>query len=346
MLRFLKILTFLLLLAPEAASARLAYSVTAETEGDRFYRILAEGGRRVVFAEGEIEVGDADRLEQFLAAEGIDAGMIVFDSPGGSLLEGLKLGRKIRELRHDTGIEAKEGGPAICASACAYAFAGGINRYYSEESGRLGIHQFYGGKDEPGAERQAQEISGLLVAYLTSMGVDALAFSVSTQAGAEEMVWLSEADATDLGFANNGVQPTWAELKMSGMRPYLKIEQERREGHGRVLFLCGDGQLHIMAGVVTDPDQSAFHSSISVRSYIELDGQEFLVKRAGGTSATDSVLWLERELDLRTVQAMLRASKLDIWTEGGGAVRWGGGVDLAPVRQKIREYAVACLAGE
>lgn len=66
---------------------------------------------------------------------------------------------------------------------------------------------------------QAQEISGLLVAYLSSMGIDALAFSLSTQAGAEEMFWLNEADAIELGFANNGVQPTWAELKMVDMRP-------------------------------------------------------------------------------------------------------------------------------
>lgn len=85
--------------------------------------------------------------------------------------------------------------------------------------------------------------------------------------------------------------------------------------------MCDEGQVYMMAGVVTDPEQSAFHASISVRSYIELDGQEFLVERSGGARATNSVLWLERAIDGVALRKLLTASKLDTWTAGGGAIR-------------------------
>lgn len=330
----------------DAAWAQLTFTVTPESESERVYRVLADGGRREVFAEGEISTGDAARLRSFLSENKIDDALIVLNSPGGALIEGLQLGRTIRELGHDTEVRSRSDDLGVCASACAYAFAGGHNRYYSTEAGLLGLHQFYGGAAGEKSEGQAQEISGLLVAYLTSMGVDALAFSVSTQAASDQMIWLTEDDAVGLGFANNGVEPTWAELKMAEMRPYLKIEQRRREGHARVLFFCDQGQLYMTAGVVTDPDQSAFHASISIRSYIELDGREFLVQGEGGAEAVDSVLWLDRTPNTAVVSALLSAKTLDIWTEGGGAMRWGGGLDLLPVREKIREYVTACRASQ
>lgn len=342
MFRWLVLTLLVATLLSEAAFAQLTFTVTPERESERMYRVLADGGRREVFAEGDIAVGDTMRLRRFLAENKIDDALIIFNSPGGVLIEGLQLGRMLRELGHDTEVRSRTSARGVCASACAYAFAGGLNRYYSTESGLLGLHQFYGGAPGKNAESQAQEISGLLVAYLTAMGVDALAFSVSTRAGSEEMIWLSEEEAVNLGFANNGVEPTWAELKMSDMRPYLKIEQRRRKGHARVLFFCDKGQVYMTAGVVADPDQSAFHASISIRSYIELDGRELLIQREGGAKAVDSVLWLDRTPSAAAISALLSARTLNIWTEGGGAVRWGGGLDLLPVREKLREYVTAC----
>jgi hypothetical protein len=74
-------------------------------------------------------------------------------SPGGSLLPALKLGELIRAGGYNTSLGE------ICASACAYALIGGVNRYIAQkDSGvdrdydnrnvdadgtKLGIHQFY-----------------------------------------------------------------------------------------------------------------------------------------------------------------------------------------------------------
>ena len=182
----------------------------------------------------------------------------------------------------------------------------------------------------------------MLVTYLTSMGVDANAFSVSTLADADDMVWLSSEDAENLGFANNGVQPTTAEIKTIDMQPYLRLDQVRSAGHARVILLCGTGGMAMMAGIIANKDEASFNSSISQRSYIELDGVEALVQGPGATVVEDDTLWLERGLDSQALAKVLSANQLDIWTEGGGAVRFGAMLDLRPVKSKLRAFVSDC----
>jgi len=113
---------------------------------------------------------------------------IVFDSPGGSLLGGMALGRLIRSRKLDTllapeyteerldkthpegfreRVVAKD---AVCASACSLAFVGGNTRAL-EEGALLGVHQFSsttGAMDESAAQVTVTAIA----AYVTEMGVD------------------------------------------------------------------------------------------------------------------------------------------------------------------------------
>lgn len=318
----------------------MEFSTEKESLAARLIRNIHEGGRRTVFADGEIVSGDTDRFVDFIRKSNISSAKIVLNSPGGSLIEGLMLGRAIRDFCFDTEIGERSGAPAMCASAAAYAYAGGFNRYYSKARGLLGVHQFSGAIDSDVnvVTSKAQEISGVIIEYLTQMGVDALAFSMSTRATSNAMVWLSEDEAQRLGFSNNGILATTAEIKLTDGKPYLKLEQSRDAGCARVLLFYDENRFHLMAGIVTDPEQSAFHCSISQRSYIELDHEEFLEAGPGGLFPEGSVLWLERELDVSVIRKILESSKLDIWTEGGGAIRWGGGLDLFPVRNKITDF--------
>ena len=78
---------------------------------------------------------------------------IEFNSPGGSLLGGIRLGRAIRMLAMNTSIGKTVLNSAfeehsfyhtekgICFSACAYAFLGGLTRVAN--GGEYGVHQFY-----------------------------------------------------------------------------------------------------------------------------------------------------------------------------------------------------------
>ena len=112
---------------------------------------------RVIEISGVIEKGDTDRLKVLVAASGfsecIAEGLcpynntISLNSPGGNLVEALKLGEFIAAQNFATLI-AKG---AVCESACALTFLGGYTNYegfffprrYVHETATLGIHRPY-----------------------------------------------------------------------------------------------------------------------------------------------------------------------------------------------------------
>jgi hypothetical protein len=312
---------------------------------------VATQGYLTIYASGTISEGDTDRFIAFVRNSELDIGQVMFDSPGGSLLEGVKLGRAIRALgfttaigvEHDLGSAAPS---AICASACAYAFAGGVLRYLSEND-RLGLHQFRSVTAQGVSERDAQLVSGLLVAYLTEMGVDANAFAVASVSEPNSIIWLTTDEAKVLNFAFDGVGETTAQIRLADMRPFLRLDQQKPGVELRVLILCWQRKLSIQAGIVTDPTQTQDLSDEEwlKRSYLELDGNELLqVPGVEGAYGQDSVVWLARELTARDASAFLRADGLGIWLDGFGSIRAGGTMDLRPVRDAMRNYFQQCYA--
>lgn len=116
---------------------------------------------------------------------------IEFVSPGGSLLPALQLGELIRAGKYDTSLGE------LCASACAYAIMGGVNRYIAQrefsadwdydnrnigaEGTKFGIHQFYqsASLDEPtkkafsAIDKSGDQIAmAILLEYTLRMGGD------------------------------------------------------------------------------------------------------------------------------------------------------------------------------
>jgi hypothetical protein len=280
----------------------------------------------------------------------VEAAKIHFNSSGGSLLEGMKLGRAIRTLQFDTTVGVYnpkyiEGANrySFCASACAYAFAGGLSRFLDEYTGKIGIHQFYSAGSSALSGETAQQVSGLIVAYLDQMGIDAKAFTVSTIADRNGMIWLTPTDALKLRFANNGVELPVAEIKLAGMTPYLRIQQDRHNVTVRVLFDCNNKQVRMTFGIVTDPTSAAMFAENQKRSYFELDGQEFLeVPGKSGATSNDSVTWVVRTLTPSALVRIIRADDLSAWIDGFGAVRYGGTLDMPTIREKVADFAKQC----
>lgn len=215
------------------------------------------------------------------------------------------------------------------------------------EGGRLGLHQFRSSSG-PGASRSdAQTISGILVSYLSDMGVDANAFAIASVTELTEIVWLSYDDALAYRFVNNGVSATTAELKMVDMRPYLRLNQVKPEAQLRALLICWDGGITIQAGIVTNPEQSANMADPdwTKRSYLELDFAELQpVPGIAGVQVQDSTVWLERALSPGQVNSLMATSDLGIWLDGFGMVRFGGAMDLRNVRDAIANYVKQCAA--
>ncbi len=69
----------------------------------------------VISIEGELLLGDEKKFTE--AALQNDMAVVVFDSPGGSTLAGVEIGRAIRLKGFLTYVP----GGAVCASACSYA---------------------------------------------------------------------------------------------------------------------------------------------------------------------------------------------------------------------------------
>lgn len=174
-------------------------------------------GAEWIAAEGEIVSSTADDLEKFFENSGYSENpggwSVRLNSPGGDLAGGLRLGKLIRRLKLDTEVGASEQEshgfwrrtPGIAASACAFAFLGGLSREVSE--GELGVHQFY---DAIALENPSEKvfnsldvsnhqfISALLIDYAVSMGVDPRFVAEAASTPPEKMRFLDSKRLEDL----------------------------------------------------------------------------------------------------------------------------------------------------
>lgn len=229
-----------------------------------------------IYAAGSIESGDTRRLALLLDQwQVIPGGTVVFDSPGGSLREGLALGRLIRERELHTDIRrmsADDGqvdGPAQCASAAAWAYLGGVFRHIHPDS-TFGIHRFYSPDSRVDAD-VAQVLSGELVEYLGTMGIDPDVFRLSTIAGRDEILIPNHEDLERLRIVTGNVlNVTWEYRNVEGFS-YLAGEQRDNRGLNKLLFLCGNGNLGIH-GYLDSPDPQMVVSSTPYRGWM-IDGK-------------------------------------------------------------------------
>ncbi|MBF9029682.1 hypothetical protein HKCCE3408_04675 [Rhodobacterales bacterium HKCCE3408] len=154
--------------------------------------IMTQGpDRDWISAEGRIGPGSAAALEAFLASLDTIPTDIVLDSPGGQVREALSIGRTIRAAGLTTHVGRLAGcgtpetatvRPGTCASACAYAFLGGTERFvdspvFGTSGSLIAFHAVRpaAGQGEIAPERLAaatRAVTAEIAAYVTEMGVD------------------------------------------------------------------------------------------------------------------------------------------------------------------------------
>lgn len=135
-----------------------------------------------VILSGEIVQGDADRFRSAVA--GLPAETIVrLQSPGGVALDGIRIGKLIRE--RGFGTYAPYG---VCASACGLIWLGGVDRWINPNA-RVGFHQAYTG------DARNNETSGvgnaLVGAYMNELGYSEVAIIFATALRPNQMAWIS-----------------------------------------------------------------------------------------------------------------------------------------------------------
>ena len=196
---------------------------------------------------GEIEAGDVERVGAEVAKyldRDVSRILFLFDSPGGSLIEGLRLGEFIASLPMMTSAQVGtlDNPAAICASACVYAFLGASFRYVSME-GQLGVHRFYGGSEEmAGAEAMdiSQTISAKITGYLRSRRVDPAFFEDIVASAPDEINWVSNARLREVGILTQGVASELVEYRNLNGNLALYIEQVADVGTSSLFLTCGE----------------------------------------------------------------------------------------------------------
>ena len=159
-------------------------------------------GLNAIAATGRIEAGDSEKLRRYLKTlPGKPNTAIYLSSPGGSLIEGLKLGYLFKEMRIKTVVEGDRPNN-LCASACALAFLGGHDSQgrpwrSSTTSSLLGYHQFYCGDGQQCRDEQAA------VSVILRFGRDVAApleiFIEMFNHPPQDMHWFSTSELCSLG---------------------------------------------------------------------------------------------------------------------------------------------------
>ncbi len=153
-------------------------------------RVEGSNSPAIIMITGAIKIGDADQFAAVAAS--ISSAVITMASPGGSLIEGLRIGQMIR----NRGFATLVPDGATCASACAFAWLGGYKRFLQPQ-GQIGFHAAYTIQDGKAVESGVG--NALAGAYLAQLGLGPEAIVYITLAHPKEITWLSEHDAKQVG---------------------------------------------------------------------------------------------------------------------------------------------------
>jgi hypothetical protein len=205
-----------------------------------------------IYADGEIVPGTTERLTKQTRFWGIiPGGVVYFNSPGGSVIEAMKLGDAIRKdgLFTSLGAQAPNEAPphpGLCASACTLAYLGGEFRFIDEAS-MFGVHRFFLDGGDLGSDT-AQMLSGLVVNYIVRMGADPKLFQLMTIEGKGSILSLPHNVLRDLRVVTDYAKNVIWSLENANDLIYLRAVQETTRGTNKLIFICDpDAELVVIA---------------------------------------------------------------------------------------------------
>ena len=171
----------------------------------------ADPAMSVVELSGKIERGDAQKVQDFLSSQRTGRQIAVhLNSPGGSLSDGLMMGRYFHANMIRTYVKDAR---AKCLSACSLAFLGGrdeatasVYRVKNADAA-LGFHSFRNNMpdreftlaDMHTAVATTQKIILMVADYMTAIGADLEFLSMMLEAPASSMNYISNEKALTLG---------------------------------------------------------------------------------------------------------------------------------------------------
>src|SRR5262249_607001 len=146
----------------------------------------------LIVVTGDFEPSDIDTFRKIAAP--LPTATVSFESDGGALVTGIRIGTAIRHKRFSTLVA--DG--AICASACAVAWLGGVRRYVGRAAS-VGFHAAYVVKASGAAESGPG--NAILGAYLNQLGLSEKAIRYITFADPATIHWMTIDEAAEHGIA-------------------------------------------------------------------------------------------------------------------------------------------------
>lgn len=187
--------------------APVGASVTAPHAYLQIESVAVAGGGWALYLDGMIEPGADLRLAKFVDEQRILRADVYFNSPGGSLLAGMAIGRVLREHGFDTHVgrrtaDARRPAGGVCFSACPFAYAGGLRRSLRKDS-ELGVHRARNRVPVPDDEAFDRRVRADAIDYLIEMGVrpDLVELMQDVPPGGIRV--LTRHEATDLQLVNS-----------------------------------------------------------------------------------------------------------------------------------------------
>jgi hypothetical protein len=157
-----------------ALSSLISAGVNAAT----ITEIPSGDGQVLIVVRGEFTNSDADDFNA--KVQRYSKGAVLFESAGGNLVTGVRMGEIIRLKGFSTGVSAG----TECASSCALAWLGGNERFLPATA-HLGFHAAY--RMEGANARETGLGNALIGAYLTRIGLPLEAVLYITQASPDDM---------------------------------------------------------------------------------------------------------------------------------------------------------------
>jgi len=263
-------------------------ALSADKNGDMDFKHVTTGGNCLtcsfVRADGIITSETPERFIAFLKNSdysnysGVD---VHLNSPGGNLTGGVRLGASFRKLAISTVVSQSRikekyenskwhlldpqfaGDDAICASACSFAFAGGVERYATsnvrpervgfQKIGRIGVHQFYNPIAMNSPDKKVlsandaiedQRIISLLLSYLKEMDISAEMLQLATSTDPSEMHWMSVEELRATKMDNASFATTFIEAYKNGVA-IVEFRYQRMDAAIRNEIWCKDGRLQL-----------------------------------------------------------------------------------------------------
>jgi len=217
------------------------FSALSSAKGAKIDVSRLDDGSALVLLQGDIELDD---IAQFWArAATLSKATIAFRSDGGSLLAGIRIGTLIREREFVTLVP--DG--ARCASACAVAWLGGLQRLMGNGS-KVGFHAAYVLKGHRTVESGPG--NAVLGAYLFQLGLSEDSIVYLTGADPDSITWLSLEQAVDHGIA---VSPAPEETRAATLTSPVVNERNDLERRATDFVLA-------LAARWSSPNEAAFRS--------------------------------------------------------------------------------------